>query len=1092
MSTHLRCWILFFLFTVLAMPPLFAATGVPELVKDISTATDDSSPGDIVYASGWFYFAADDGVNGWELWKTDGTTGNTGMVEDLYPGPNSSAPRSLSNLGGTVLFWANTPTYGVELWKTDGTTTTRLSDIPPATGGAATPLAAVVSGSYLYFSLKVGDTVQLWKSGGTEGTTAKITDIGTGSSATAYGFVDANGTLYFVGSDGSAGYDRELWKSDGSPGGTGQVVNFNPDGSGVNLLFGFGDKVLFQGDDGDDYGYELCISDGTPGGTERLKDINPGWRDSFPKYFAIINGKACFGVGEPWVTDGTVDGTKRLAEISGGTGFIEFGGTMYFKATYHNGEEWVSGIYTTDGTPENTTLFKGEVPFSTPVVSGATLFFTGSTEAEGTELWSSNGTASGTDLLKDLLPGPFSSSPEELCAGGGLVAFAALHATKGKELWVSDGTAANTDVLRDINTNGLGTDAWGAQSVEINGVAYFPLQTDDSPSGQVDAYGKELWRSDATGDGTYRVMDINPGADSSEPRYLVRSGDTLFFSADDGTYGRELWMHDGPTKATARVTDINTDGDSILGIVGAVNGRVIFWASGADGSAGNIWWSDGTTSEILIADAGTGAEGSVMLDGKLIFFGTMDKLYATDGYPGGTDELGDPGGSLLTAVGDKAFFTRIDDSWSWIAYQLWYTDGTTVDYLTTWRDGTRGIDLAAGITAVGNKAFFVADESSSGTDKQLWTCDATTLDVEKVTTDLTGMFGRIYSGVEYKRKFIGKGANALLESDGTPGNTTVINDTVTFQGDLTPLGGLLYFKSYDGAGGSELWRTDATENGAERVADIMPGSAGSDPQLVGKLVEVLPTKELSDTETLLFFADSPGIGTELWKVTEPAYDDADTTGPVVTVTPPNPMILERGLDTYVELGATAIDDVDGSVTVFTTGSADVDTTTLGTYWVMYTAYDAAGNGGWASRRVDVVEPLGLCDVLANSAALLGLFRNDFEIAILGVCGSGLDDLACSDPEHDPVYDDAEALGLAYGGACPGSNATIAASTHAAFAQNQLELAELANANPGYNLRRNVDILAALCLLSAARRDGVVAVFVEAGIDVSEFVPVAPA
>ncbi len=44
--------------------------------------------------------------------------------------------------------------------------------------------------------------------------------------------------------------------------------------------------------------------------------------------------------------------------------------------------------------------------------------------------------------------------------------------------------------------------------------------------------------------GTSRVADINPGPGSSIPTQLVVSGDTLYFSANDGTSGAELWAVD--------------------------------------------------------------------------------------------------------------------------------------------------------------------------------------------------------------------------------------------------------------------------------------------------------------------------------------------------------------------------------------------------------------------------------------------------------------------------------------------------------------------------------------------------------------------
>jgi len=82
-------------------------------------------------------------------------------------------------------------------------------------------------------------------------------------------------------------------------------------------------------------------------------------------------------------------------------------------------------------------------------------------------------------------------------------------------------------------------------------------------------------------------------------------------------------------------------------------------------------------------------------------------------------------------------------------------------------------------------------------------------------------------------------------------------------------------------------------------------------------------------------------------------DEKDTTAPVITVAGSSPLTI--ALDsTYVDQGATAQDDVDSSVTVTTTGT--VDTTTVGSYTITYTAEDAAGNTATATRVVDVITP----------------------------------------------------------------------------------------------------------------------------------------
>ena len=80
---------------------------------------------------------------------------------------------------------------------------------------------------------------------------------------------------------------------------------------------------------------------------------------------------------------------------------------------------------------------------------------------------------------------------------------------------------------------------------------------------------------------------------------------------------------------------------------------------------------------------------------------------------------------------------------------------------------------------------------------------------------------------------------------------------------------------------------------------------------------------------------------------------ADLVAPVITLNGTDPVTLTCGVDTYVEEGATAIDDVDGTVPV-TIGGDTVDTSVNGTYIVTYTAKDSTCNTAQESRTVEVV------------------------------------------------------------------------------------------------------------------------------------------
>ena len=62
-------------------------------------------------------------------------------------------------------------------------------------------------------------------------------------------------------------------------------------------------------------------------------------------------------------------------------------------------------------------------------------------------------------------------------------------------------------------------------------------------------------------------------------------------------------------------------------------------------------------------------------------------------------------------------------------------------------------------------------------------------------------------------------------------------------------------------------------------------------------------------------------------------------------------LVELG-STYTDAGATAV-DLSGAVTVTSTGT--VDTSTVGTYTITYSATDASGNDRYCTRTVNVVD-----------------------------------------------------------------------------------------------------------------------------------------
>jgi ELWxxDGT repeat protein len=165
------------------------------------------------------------------------------------------------------------------------------------------------------------------------------------------------------------------------------------------------------------------------------------------------------------------------------------------------------------------------------VVSGSRLFFQADDGVHGSELWMSDGTESGTTLVKDIDPGDAGSSPDWLAAVGGTVYFQADDGVHGRELWKSDGTQAGTVLVKDIAPGPGSSSPW--MMTAIDGSVVFGANDD--------VHGAEVWRSDGTEAGTAMVQDIAPGRADAVAASFTQIGNRILFTADDGIHGRELW-----------------------------------------------------------------------------------------------------------------------------------------------------------------------------------------------------------------------------------------------------------------------------------------------------------------------------------------------------------------------------------------------------------------------------------------------------------------------------------------------------------------------------------------------------------------------
>ena len=490
----------------------------------------------------------------------------------------------------------------------------------------------------------------------------------------------------------------------------------------------------------------------------------------------------------------------------------------------------------------------------------ATSVPSGATTSEAAQVGKAN-------LVSDIFPGADGSVPRPIAQIGDTLYFTADDGETGRELWASEGTQDSTRPIKDINPGPEDSVIGGPRRrrlvAQIGDTLYFAA--DDGSTGM------ELWKSEGTRASTRPLKVINPGAEGSldvkyRKRLFAAIGDTLIFSAHDGSTGTELWMSEGTTSSTRLLKDVIVGPDSSLPKIVTKVGDTLYFTVEDPSTGRELWKTNGTKSSTkLVKDIVEGREGASI--------------------------------KFIAKSGDTLYFTIYEDT-----SELWRTNGTRSS--TDRVDGGIRVDGPDSyLTTIGDTLYFDAYQNGRWYDDELWAVNDTTSSarlVKNINPEEYGSSYPSYVGTIGETLYFGASRDGkwrLWRSRGTADSTWRVKGGMRPGEHLFTIGDTFYFGGYRFSTGSGLWKSKGTAESTRLVKELRPrrnpsslstiarigdtfyviarrnGSLRSLWRSEGTAASTQPIENFTPREylgragdTMYFGADDGSTGYELWSV----------------------------------------------------------------------------------------------------------------------------------------------------------------------------------------------------------------------------------
>lgn len=371
-------------------------------------------------------------------------------------------------------------------------------------------------------------------------------------------------------------------------------------------------------------------------------------------------------------------------------------------------------------------------------------------------------------------------------------------------------------------------------------------------SGHLGDFDRELWRTNGTAEGTYRVANIN-SEESAWPGELTRVENKLYFMASDDNGSEQLYLSDGTEEGTQWVFDVDPEAKEQYHMLTA-SGGLLYFRTNRPQIFTELWVSDGTTENThMVADL---CENMISypheltdFNGTLIFIAEDcarggETLYSTKGIDGTVSQVGGYLVRALMTTNDQLYFVSTSEDYGG---ELSSSAGTVADVsrISDINPGEGSSDIYH-ITQVDSLLLFRAYDPDHGAELWSYNLNSAIVNLVKDISISPDASNSSFPDqlISFKGKLFFKAndgvhGDELWISDGTEEGTFMLKNIREEQGEVIyhsypqkffATEDQLYFMADDGIHGPELWQTDGTAEGTRMTADIWPRSnEGSDP-----------------------------------------------------------------------------------------------------------------------------------------------------------------------------------------------------------------------------------------------------------------------